>query len=93
MADYYDRDGNPMKLMDWAVKFEDLDYKRVAFTKVGDLEVSTVWLGLDHGRLADQRLIFETIVFGAPEERMQRYATLEDAERGHVELVEELQRV
>ena len=91
MADYYDRDGNPMKLMDWAAKFEDLDYKRVAFTEVGDLEVSTVWLGLDHGG-GDSRLIFESIVLGAPEERIVRYPTLEDAERGHADLVEELQR-
>lgn len=91
MANYFDRDGNPLELMEWAMKFEDLDYKRVAFTELGDLEVSTVWLGTTVSREGPP-LIFETIVFGGEDERTTRYATLEEAERGHAAIVEELQR-
>jgi hypothetical protein len=90
MATYYNRDGQPMTMMEWAVKFEDLDYKRVALTEVGPFEVSTVWLGTDLGG-EDRPLIFETIVFGSDNERMTRYPTLDEAERGHAAIVAELQ--
>jgi hypothetical protein len=89
---YYDRDGQPMRLYDWAQRFEDMDYKRVAFDQVDDIDVSTVWLGLDHNFSGDGALlIFETIVFGGPpdvDNETQRYATEEEARAGHAELLE-----
>jgi hypothetical protein len=42
MAGYYDREGNPLTMMEWAQKFGDMAYKRVAETKVGATWVSTV---------------------------------------------------
>jgi hypothetical protein len=91
MADYYDRDGNPLTLMEWSRKFEDPSYQRVARETVGDYDVSTVWLGADHGH-GDELQIFETIVFGYDDEWIERYATLEEAESGHAGIVEKLRQ-
>jgi hypothetical protein len=59
-------------------------------TQIGDIKVSTAFLGLDHGYCFDGKLrtpiLFETMIFGGPEavdQRQWRYATLDGAERGH----------
>jgi len=71
-GDYYDRNGLPLSLGEWARRIEDPNYKRVALTNFGPLAVSTVWLGMDHsfarflppGAGADRRpILFETMVF------------------------------
>lgn len=90
MAEYFDRNGDPMALMTWAQKFEDDDYKRVEFTQIGEVEISTVWLGLDHGN-PESRKIFESAVFGSgidSQEETRQYATEDEARAGHAELVE-----
>lgn len=46
----------------WGELAEDPSYRRVARTMVGELCVSTVWLGLDHN-YRPPPLIFETMVF------------------------------
>jgi len=91
---YYDRDGNPIGLGDWAEANNDLDYKRVARTFVGAVEVSTVWLGLDHGLMGDRPLIFETMCFtwvggdrAISDDYMERYSTEQEALEGHDRIV------
>jgi len=66
--------------------------KRVGDTNVGELRVSTVWLGLNHAFGPGPPLIFETMVFGLDdgEELMFRYSTLEEAEAGHLRVVNRL---
>ena len=52
-------------VLEWAIWFEANPKARlVAKTMVGPLTVSTVFLGLDHGR-GDRTILFETMVFGA----------------------------
>lgn len=69
MGRYYDKDGTPMALMEWAKKLEDDEYKRVAIdifeNRFGhQTRVSTVWLGLDHSYNSDgPPLIFESMAF------------------------------
>lgn len=70
-------------------KFED-GGKRVARTHVSDdVFVSTVFLGMDHGwdrgRPDYQPVLFETMVFGLPDEDeyQERYSTVEEALAGH----------
>lgn len=65
------------------------EYKRVAYDELpGDVKVSTVWLGLDHG-FAGKPLIFETMVFGGPlAEEQERYSTLTEAMAGHAAMLE-----
>ena len=85
---YYDRKGNPMEMMAWAKAFEKDN--AVAKTKVGEVSISTVWLGLDHGSWDDgPPLIFETMIFGDEYYRdyQERYSTEEEALAGHEKAV------
>lgn len=61
---YFGPDGRPIGLGEWSARFEDIDSRRVDATIIGDVRVSTVWLGLDHGDGGDgPPLIFETMIF------------------------------
>jgi len=87
---YYDRDGRPITGTEsWALRFADPAYKFVAKTMVGDAEVSTVWLGMNHAYTPDEPpLIFETMVFGGRlDQEMERYSTEEHALAGHDAMV------
>ena len=56
------------------------------------MEVSTVFLGLDHNSYCGgPPAIFETMVFGGEyDEYQERYSTWDEAELGHKEIVERL---
>lgn len=79
-------------ILKWAAWFEraSKDGTRVVKkTKVGDVEVSTVFLGLDHrfGRVGPP-ILFETMIFGGKaDEDCWRYETWEQAAAGHDEAV------
>jgi len=91
MRDHYILDGRtpvPTDMMTWAKWFETAD-RTVSKTQIGEWEVSTVFLGLDHA-FDDGRppLLFETLVFGGPlDGNMVRYSTWDQAEAGHAEMV------
>lgn len=93
--EHYDRQGNLIPdLLTWARLHEDIAYKRVAETTIGNLWVSTVWLGLDHSFGGGPPLIFETMVFvqgeGGNDLDCRRYATEAEALAGHEEILEEI---
>ncbi len=76
-------------LMRWAQWFEKAE-RRVAFTDVAPgVQVSTVFLGMDHNWGEGPPVLFETMVFrdGHGDEE-ERYCTWDEAERGHAEMVE-----
>lgn len=75
-------------VMVWAKKFNTMD-RTVANTKLGGVEVSTVFLGLNHQFLPTGKpLIFETIIFGGPlDQDCERYSTWEESEEGHKAMV------
>lgn len=84
MSKYYDKNGKPLTLMQWATLFEDLDYKRIGSDEKDGVKVSTVWLGLDHNFDDGKPLIFETMVFGGKDDQWQeRWSTLSEAVAGH----------
>lgn len=97
---YYDRQGQPITLHEWAAKMNDDAYKRVAITECAGVMVSTVWLGLDHSfGSTGPPVIFETMVFAsenAPEALAAsdgeewRYATEAEAMEGHRAVVARL---
>ena len=74
----------------WAKWFEGAD-RVVERTKVSDdVEVSTIFLGLDHGYGLDEPLLFETMIFGGSLDGTQdRYTTREAAKNGHQFYVEQ----
>ena len=90
MSDYYilvDGVAKPCDLITWAKWFETAD-REVAKDIVGESEVSTVFLGIDHSFGDGPPLLFETLVFGGKlDQEMDRYSTLEEAEVGHKNMV------
>jgi hypothetical protein len=97
---YYDRQGTPMTLQQWAEKFEDAHYRHVARDVIGPDEpldpaplitVMTFWLGLNHDWRSDEPLIFETLVIGGEHDATGIWYTAEtQAREGHRRAVEEL---
>lgn len=59
--------------------------RHVARTMVGDVRVSTVFLGLDHRFTnSGEPIVFEPMIFGGPEDGYQeRYSTWDAALAGH----------
>jgi hypothetical protein len=93
MKDHYILEGHNTKavdLMTWAKWFEKTE-RHVADDKVGDVRISTVFLGLDHSFCGAEPLLFETLVFGGSlDGEMERYSTWDEAEAGHKQMVKRI---
>lgn len=82
---------NPIKVDDvvvWAKWFETAHGKRIiAQDSVGDVFVSTVFLGLDHNfGFGGDPLLYQTMIFGGPHDQYQsRYASRQGAIAGHAQ--------
>ncbi|KKM23498.1 hypothetical protein LCGC14_1614530 [marine sediment metagenome] len=94
-----DSNGNPVveeDLLTWAKWLEDAAYngkRRVDETMIGDIRVSTVFLGLDHSFGGGPPLIFETMVFGGElNQEMDRYSTKTQALKGHQLMCERVKK-
>lgn len=75
----------------WGKWFMTAD-RTVCKTMVGESEVSTVFLSIDHAFDGGRPVLFETMVFGLPddEEVMHRYHTWQEAQVGHDRTVKTL---
>jgi len=76
-------------LFKWAEWFEDAD-RKVAHDRVGDCEVSTVFIGLDYSfTAAAEPVLWETMVFGGPlDQHLDRCTgNREQAEAMHARMV------
>lgn len=64
---------------------EDNDHRRIVKRdEIGDILVSTVFLGLDHAWNSDVPVLWETMIFGGEHNQYQeRYTSHEDALEGH----------
>jgi hypothetical protein len=59
----------------------------------GEIEVSTMFLGIDHGDGDGPPILFETMIFGGPwGGQMRRYSTWDEAERGHMRVCKAVRR-
>ena len=68
----------------WGQWFEDFENRRVAQDWVHGVQVSTVFLGIDHAYHGEVPLLFETMTFGKPlDEECWRCATWDQAETQH----------
>ena len=109
MSNYYklvDGEIQPATLEEWAETYEKPGLRNIAFDKVatprGDIvDVSTVFLGLDHGFGADgPPVLFETMAFGIPadhspdrqEDYQWRYTSVADAKAGHIRVVQAIEK-
>jgi hypothetical protein len=83
-------------LLTWARWMEDPASsetlsRRVALDQLGQIEISTVFLGIDHQWREGPPILFETMVFENGEAGdCARYSTWEEAEDGHREIVERI---
>lgn len=96
MSDQYILEGHTPVACDdltsWAMQFESAD-RAVAKTKIGEVKISTVFLGLDPSFGGGDPLLFETIVFGGELDGEQdRYSTWEEAEAGHHAMVDKVKK-
>ena len=58
--------------------------KAVKQEHIGDIFISTVFLGLDHAWNSDILVLWETMIFGGEHDQYQeRYTSYEDALEGH----------
>lgn len=68
----------------WAIAFEDRDKRLIGMTKIKDVTISTVFIGLEGE-------IFETMVFGGIADGYQRRCnTLEEAKIQHAAVLRHL---
>lgn len=91
---YYNRYGEPLELLSGASLFDPENFMRDRYVRqehVGPFWISTVLLVIDHNFYrVGPPLIFETMVFGHPDDdevRMDRYPTEETALEGHLDAV------
>ena len=90
---YYvlDEDGFPIPepdLTTWARWFQQSEKRIVAQTVIGDVTVSTVFLGADHSFRGGPPVLWETMIFGGEhDEYQQRYHTRAKAIAGHTDAV------
>lgn len=89
MSRWYILDNNnkpiPKPVLEAAQWLEDNDHRRtVKRDEIGDILVSTVFLGLDHAWDSDTPVLWETMIFGGEHNQYQeRYTSHEDALEGH----------
>lgn len=81
-------------LLDWARWYENFENRIIKKTQVSvepSVEVSTIFLSIDHNWTGNPHLgpvLFETMVFGGPHDmHCRRYTTLVDALAGHETVV------
>ena len=95
MNDKYilDNKGNPIPEPDifkWGKWFEKAE-RHIGDTTIGDIRISTVFLGLDHGYGLERGnpVLWETMIFGGElDGEMERYTSLKDALNGHQQMVD-----
>jgi len=72
----------------WSDNLEPIEARRVGNTQIGVVSVSTVFLGVDHQFWGGPPLLFETMIFGGPQDEFcERYSTWDEAEAGHARIV------
>ena len=86
MSEHYILEGREPKavdLMTWARSFGKTD-RHVADKEIGNVRVSTVFLGLNHSFGDGPPLLFETMIFGGEHDGYQeRCSTYSEAEAMH----------
>ncbi|HDY90252.1 MAG TPA: hypothetical protein ENH82_19300 [bacterium] len=80
-------ESDPVK---WGQWFEVSEERYIKSDKFGDIQVSTVFLGIDHGFNEEEPpVLFETMIFGGEHDQYQeRYTDIESAKTGHDKAVQ-----
>lgn len=71
-------------IIEWGTWLQSAN-RHVGLDANGEIKVSTIFLGINHGLDDEEPELFETMIFGGAYDGEQwRYATYEQAEKGHV---------
>lgn len=71
-------------VIEWAKWFENFKERQIEQTIIGDVSISTVFLGINHSFYDDGELWFETMIFGGPHDGYEdRSATYNGALEMH----------
>ena len=99
MNEYYVEDGNGGVTMVGRERWVEwlgahVEERRVGNTTVGEVEVSTMFFGLDYDWGEGPPRLYETMVFGGElDGEMARYSTRAEAVVGHERMVERVKEV
>lgn len=93
MIMYYKLDGHDVveaTQKEMCAMMEDAESRKVAWTKIGGVNVSTVFLCIDHNLMGEgPPVLFETMIFGGPlDQEQERYVTWDEAVAGHEAMVQ-----
>ena len=79
-------------LLAWADAFEHSD-NQVAFDRIDDIQISTVFLGVDHAHgQSGPPMLFETMVYGGKlDKETERCSTWDEAEVMHKKVLKRVQ--
>ena len=79
-------------ILKWAKFMEEPSKSIVKKTAIGEVQVSTVFLGTNSALLPDHpAVLFETMVLGGKYDlQCWKYGTWEEAEEGHKEMVDHI---
>jgi hypothetical protein len=96
MSDWYmlDEHHNPkpcnyLQYAEWFFANGEETARRIASDTIGDVYVSTVFLGRDHRFAPGMPILFETMVFGGVLDQEQcRYCAWNEAVVGHANMIE-----
>ena len=70
--------------MKWALWMSNPENVKLAKTLIGEVTVSTVFIGVDYGVRERPPVLFETMIFGGEYDQYQeRYCAWDEAEAGH----------
>lgn len=86
-SEYYVLNGREVvpvaDMMTWAEGFGKSN-RNINNTEIGDVIVSTVFLGLNHAHFGGPPMLFETMIFGGKHDQHQdRCSTYDEAEAMH----------
>lgn len=75
----------PCTCEEWGAMLQEKGSKRVAFDVIDGMEISTVFLGLDHNHFGGTPILFETMIFKDRNDDIyqSRYHTWDEAVKGH----------
>ena len=74
----------------WGEWFRDND-RTIAKDDIGNVQISTVFLGFDHRFGPGDPILYETMIFGGEHDQYQdRYCTREEALKGHQEAIDKV---
>ena len=94
-----DEEGNPVpceNLLDWARWFTDNEDRRiVSYDTISNVDISTVFLGVNHNLYREVPMIYETMIFQKEGDNrvLDRYPTREAALRGHCTILEAMKKI